>query len=95
MLNSVDGITKPAHDAPVPTCRGPECERAPHAHGLCPGHLAQERRGQPLRPLEARNPGRVVLSIRVPAAVKVRALADPDGARAALERWARSRRRDT
>lgn len=36
------------------TCQGPDCTRRALWRGLCRGHYAQERRGQPLRPLEPR-----------------------------------------
>lgn len=79
-------------------CSGPKCSRPAYALGLCRGHYAQwVRRAEggvtkPLRPLRA--PGadaRIVLSLRVSPEAKERAAADPEGVRAAVERWAKRR----
>lgn len=83
----------PRPPAPAGTCTGPgPCARPARARGLCSGHLAQKARHptRPLEPLGQRGDGsRVVLSLRVDPEIKERALADPDGARAALEAWAK------
>lgn len=39
-------------------CDFPECRNRHEAHGLCPGHLAQRRKGQALRPLTGERPRR-------------------------------------
>lgn len=83
----------PRSPAPAGICTGPgPCRHPARARGLCSGHLAQQARhpGQPLRPLGRRSESeRPVLSLRVEPEIKARALADPEGARAALARWAR------
>jgi len=68
------------------------CEKDAEALGLCWGHYQQRRAGNPLRPLRVYSPiRRVILSLRVPAEVKKAALADPEGAKAALESFARTK----
>jgi hypothetical protein len=80
-------------------CAGPKCHRPAYALDLCRGHYAQWKRreangedGSTLCPL--RDPAaapRVVLTMRVSPETKAAAAADPEGARAAVERWAKRR----
>jgi hypothetical protein len=65
------------------------CTQPVKARGLCSAHRTQLARGQDLRPLRA-SAGLVCLPVRVSPGVAERASEDPAGARAALERWARS-----
>lgn len=78
-------------------CTGPatrgRCQNDVYAKALCRGHYAQHARGRELAPL--RDPvdeAREVVSIRVSPACREAVRADPDGARATLERWAAPRR---
>lgn len=74
-------------------CTYPACGRPAATRGLCRGHVRQEQRGVPLRPLRGPR-GRlgdaplVRLTLRVEAPIRDAAQADPGGARAALKRWA-------
>ena len=45
---------KPSIDQLIETCSFPDCGKAVHAKGLCPGHCAQRLRGVKLRPLHRR-----------------------------------------
>ena len=74
-------------------CTFDGCENDAEAFGLCWGHYQQRRSGKKLRPLRIYSPiRRVTLSLRVPAEVKKAVLADPEGARALLEDFARIKR---
>lgn len=74
-------------------CTFDGCEKDAEALGLCWGHYQQHRAGKRLRPLRVYSPvRRVTLSLRVPADVKDAVLADPDGARAVLESFSRTKR---
>ena len=83
-------------DKPAPhgrRCAFGACEKDAEALGLCWGHYQQRRAGKPLRALRVYSPvRRVTLSLRVPAEVKDAVLADPEGARAVLEDFARTKR---
>lgn len=37
------------------TCQGPDCDKPPHAKGLCQGHWKQDRKGLELSPLRDRS----------------------------------------
>ncbi|MFT3915349.1 MAG: hypothetical protein QM704_14880 [Anaeromyxobacteraceae bacterium] len=75
-------------------CTGPGCTRPARALGLCVAHYRQRARGGPLTALRG-SPGAamVMLTVRVPVAVREAARRDPDGARATLDRWAKTRRK--
>ncbi len=78
-------------------CSAPGCHRRGYAKGLCESHYSRayraEKRGEepdlsPVR--DAPAPAREVLSLRVSPAAKAQAARDPEGARGAVEEWARS-----
>lgn len=54
-------------------CRGPRCEKAVYARGLCHAHRIQELKRQPLRPIQERVEDQVVMgSLRLPVALAER-----------------------
>lgn len=71
-------------------CRFSGCDRPVYARRLCRGHYAQTMRGSVLHPL--RDPdasARVAVAVRVSPECADRVSDDREGAREALERWAR------
>ena len=80
-----------------PLCTGPYCTRAAVTRGCCDAHDKQRRRGLALTPLRGAH-GQlgaeplVPVSLRVTPACASAVEADPQGARSALERWAKRRR---
>jgi hypothetical protein len=59
--------------APPDVCRGPGCQRRANVSGLCRTHYLQQRRGQPLRPIQSAIAGQVQMgSLRLPAAQAAR-----------------------
>lgn len=84
------------------TCTGPgkngkPCGHLVRAAGLCSSHLSQRYRAKkegepdrPLAPLGTRAESeRAVLSIRVSPETKEKAMRDREGARSAIETWAK------
>lgn len=72
-------------DAPpsrrLTVCRAPGCERAVYARGLCRPHEIQERKGQPLRPIQNREQEVRMGSLRLPveSARRLRMAAEASG----------------
>jgi hypothetical protein len=83
----------------MPTCSGPghngRCGRPARAHGKCPTHYQQQRRGRPLTVIVERGrDARVALpalrvSPRCMAALEAKGPSPYAAAVAVLERWAR------
>ena len=73
------------------SCTVPGCTRLARARGLCVAHHRQALRGGPLRPLREPSEPLLRVSLRVPAQVRERVIADPAGARGALGAWVKGR----
>lgn len=81
---------------PPAPCAVPGCDRPSRAGGLCVSHYGQQRRGQPLRPIQPPQPRRVrvvaYLSPEVAAWLQERAsaagLTASEQLRRVVEQWA-------
>ena len=71
-------------------CSVPGCNRPHRAKGLCSSHYKARAEGRPLAPLrEVSEVRREVVSFRLDPKVRAAVQRDPEGARAALIRWAK------
>ena len=81
---------------PPATSRVPGCDRPSRAGGLCTSHYGQQRRGQPLAPIQPPQPRRVRVVAYLPpdVAKRLRDAADARGVpvaeqlRGVVEAWA-------